>query len=226
MGADSNNFSSIGFGLSSSEKMTTILGRRPNVLNDIITVSGIESDEVSMTPKSQHDSISIPNGQVDELGVINEESMSQNTSQCNPRPKKKKSEILYSKTHEFKNGEFPILLMPNPKVPKNGSKRKLDLMRYKTKMDEDMDMIEIMTDLDQLSTSKKALKKIDEEMSKYTEESKESLGSRNTKIQKSLKNVIKKASMRSIKPLPNDNHSKHIDFSEDQYSAKSISQSR
>jgi hypothetical protein len=148
-----------------------------------------------------------------DLGVINEESMSQSASHYFSKPNIR-NESMDDKMLEAKK-EFTNLLTPNT------MKKGKNLLKYKTKMDQDMDMIEMVTELGNVSSSKKAAKKFDEELSKYSEESKETLGSKNSKIMHSLKNIIKNMGKTATQPLSSTNKaSKH---SKDESVIKSIS---
>lgn len=204
--------------------------KRYNPNNDVIVISGIDSDDLSQaTPISGiHDADNNDNDSKHELGIINEESMSQSASYYFSKPHIKEEDISDTKIEEKKNN-IAGLLVPKPsrfktKTKAKSKKSKTDLVRYKTTtMNTDTDMIDLVSDLNHLSASRNDLKKIDEEFSKLSEESKETLGSKNSKVKHSLKSTIKNISKLGMKPQTLNTTNQASRASGNQSNTKSIS---
>lgn len=175
-----------------------------------------------------------------ELGVINEEaSMSQSASYHFSKSQNKDDTSTvsndFSPTNGNKGNNFAYYMQQTAKsnkkvgddnllVPiKQGNNQNSKINRVKTTHAKDFDMIDFVTDLNHLSTSKNDLQKIDEELSKaHDKSSDDSEVSKNTKLSKNLKKVLKQNSKMSfVKPLDMTGKSKDDEYIDS--NAKSLS---
>ena len=171
--------------------------------NDYINITGTDeesSESNNMTNQKFQDNL-------DELGIINEESMSKSYSYLsknkeNEEEDKEKQKIIKKKI--IKEAKRPIEksnTYNNLLAPKFQSKKKkvFPLGRSQTKMNEDMELLEMYSNLSNLSSSKKHTKNDNDSFSKMSKDSEDKAKNKNSKTMNNYQKVLFKITQENSK---------------------------
>lgn len=152
--------------------------------NDYINISGSETEEISqVTPISSNREPHISMRGKNELMVISEESMSMPASRSFSKPNIADQDSSDHRDTVNKDNKNSLLLVPKEKKIRN-------LSRFKTSSNQDFEMMDLVTDLQNLSQSKNK-KPNDNDSIKFSNENLE-VDSRESKMKHSLRSTIKK----------------------------------